>query len=141
MTTSSLHLFALPQISLVLRPNFNFSKSLEFFSSKRSNVCVFPPLTAMAKPPLPDCGRLLLDSPLLVSILCNNSVFNFFVFFVTFRIGCNCLRNNDFPEGVRALLVDKDKNPRWKPDSLEGVTDEMVENYFKLPAGVQDLKL
>ena len=32
--------------------------------------------------------------------------------------------------GVRAVLVDKDNNPRWNPDRLEGVTAEKVEHYF-----------
>ncbi len=37
----------------------------------------------------------------------------------------------DFVEGVRALLVDKDKHPRWKPAKLEQVSKVMVESYFE----------
>jgi hypothetical protein len=40
------------------------------------------------------------------------------------------MRSHDFYEGVRALLVDKDKNPRWHPDALEAVTLEMVSEFF-----------
>lgn len=39
--------------------------------------------------------------------------------------------NSDFYEGVRALLVDKDKCPKWRPSTLEEVTDEMVQSYFQ----------
>lgn len=38
--------------------------------------------------------------------------------------------SKDFYEGVRALLVDKDKNPKWNPSSLKEITDEMVEKCF-----------
>nr|CAB3252815.1 3-hydroxyisobutyryl-CoA hydrolase, mitochondrial [Phallusia mammillata] len=58
-----------------------------------------------------------------------------------YRIGCNCLRNNDFQEGVRALLVDKDKNPKWNPNTLSGVTDEILNSYFTLPEGLEELEL
>jgi enoyl-CoA hydratase len=41
----------------------------------------------------------------------------------------------DFAEGVRALLVDKDNKPVWRPATPEEVTDEMVERMFDpLPA-------
>lgn len=36
----------------------------------------------------------------------------------------------DIIEGVRALIVDKDKNPRWNPPSLEQVTPERVAAFF-----------
>lgn len=37
---------------------------------------------------------------------------------------------HDFYEGVRALLIDKDKSPEWSPLKLTEVTSSMVETYF-----------
>jgi hypothetical protein len=34
-------------------------------------------------------------------------------------------------EGVRALLIDKDNKPKWKPDSVENVSAVHVESYFE----------
>ncbi|CAN7247157.1 enoyl-CoA hydratase/isomerase family protein [Duganella sp. LjRoot269] len=34
-------------------------------------------------------------------------------------------------EGVRALVIDKDNAPQWKPSSLEEVTEEMVQRFFQ----------
>lgn len=39
----------------------------------------------------------------------------------------------DFKEGVRAILVDKDKRPAWNPSTLESVSDEHVERIVTLP--------
>ena len=36
----------------------------------------------------------------------------------------------DIMEGVRALIVDKDKNPRWNPPTLAEVTTEQVAEFF-----------
>ncbi|KAK9279077.1 hypothetical protein L1049_012752 [Liquidambar formosana] len=38
--------------------------------------------------------------------------------------------SNDFCEGVRARLVDKDFAPKWDPPSLGAVTKDMVDSYF-----------
>ncbi|NJC33962.1 enoyl-CoA hydratase [Sphingomonas jejuensis] len=41
----------------------------------------------------------------------------------------------DFAEGVRALIIDKDNQPRWDPPALDGVTDHMIDRIFApLPA-------
>ncbi|CAH9107956.1 unnamed protein product [Cuscuta europaea] len=50
-----------------------------------------------------------------------------------FRMVCHVLRgevSKDFVEGCRAILLDKDRNPKWEPSNLELVTDEMVHHYF-----------
>lgn len=36
-------------------------------------------------------------------------------------------------EGVRALAVDKDHQPRWQPATLDDVTPEQVQAYFEPP--------
>ena len=43
----------------------------------------------------------------------------------------SCELDNDFIEGVRALLVDKDNAPRWDPPTLESVHDSHLEQFFK----------
>ena len=41
----------------------------------------------------------------------------------------------DFAEGVRALLIDKTGDPRWRPDDPSAISDEQVEAFFHpLPA-------
>lgn len=43
--------------------------------------------------------------------------------------------------GVRALLKDKDQNPKWKPSTLEEVTDDMVNKVFLPISAEEELKL
>ena len=45
-------------------------------------------------------------------------------------------KNHDFVEGIRALLIDKDNHPSWKPAKLKDVTAEMVESYFLSPGAM-----
>ena len=47
-----------------------------------------------------------------------------------FRLACRFLEGEDFYEGVRAFLVDRDRTPRWQPGRLEDVTEAMVDRYF-----------
>jgi enoyl-CoA hydratase len=47
-----------------------------------------------------------------------------------YRVSCASLRSHDFVEGIRAQLVDKDRNPQWSPSSIDAVTEADVEAYF-----------
>ena len=52
-----------------------------------------------------------------------------------YRIGYHVLVMHDFIEGVRALIVDKDNDPKWNPATPEEVTDEWIDAIFApLPA-------
>jgi enoyl-CoA hydratase len=50
------------------------------------------------------------------------------------RIANVFLRREEFYEGIRALLIDKDGEPRWTSSALQDVSEEMVEACFA-PAG------
>ena len=56
------------------------------------------------------------------------------------RIVTRVVYGNDFYEGVRAVIVDKDNAPRWQPASLAEVSEGEVERYFA-PLGEQELRL
>ncbi|KAK4592446.1 hypothetical protein RGQ29_016836 [Quercus rubra] len=63
-----------------------------------------------------------------------------------YRITCHFMQgklSKDLFEGFRAILLDKDKNPKWEPSKLELVSDDMVDSYFSMmdDEGWEDLKL
>jgi enoyl-CoA hydratase len=60
-------------------------------------------------------------------------------FMQDYRIALACVAGHDFIEGIRAAIVDKDRNPQWRPDQLEDVTPDIVDRYFK-SAGALELK-
>lgn len=53
-----------------------------------------------------------------------------------YRLVHRFVAGHDFREGVRALIVDKDNQPKWRPARLEDVTAADVDRYFQpLPGG------
>jgi enoyl-CoA hydratase len=59
---------------------------------------------------------------------------------VEYRLAARMVRRHDFPEGVRAAIIDKDQSPKWQPSSLSEVSDALVQSLFDpLPEG--ELKL
>ncbi|MGO8799061.1 MAG: enoyl-CoA hydratase/isomerase family protein [Roseiarcus sp.] len=57
---------------------------------------------------------------------------------VEFRIVSRICREHDFYEGVRALIVDKDNRPQWRPATADAVSEAAVDAYFE-PLGHSDL--
>lgn len=55
-----------------------------------------------------------------------------------YRIGWRKVQSHDFLEGVRAVIIDKDNAPKWKPATLEEVSDADVARYFE-PLGDDEL--
>jgi enoyl-CoA hydratase len=47
-----------------------------------------------------------------------------------YRAALEVFRSDDFREGVRAAVIDKDRSPKWSPPRIEDVTSEMVAPYF-----------
>ena len=47
-----------------------------------------------------------------------------------YHLALRMIRRSDFVEGVRALLVDKDKAPKWEPNLLQSIDDFLLEEVF-----------
>ncbi len=47
-----------------------------------------------------------------------------------FRLTNRFMRGHDFYEGVRAIIIDKDQAPKWKPATLAAVSAADVDAYF-----------
>jgi enoyl-CoA hydratase len=47
-----------------------------------------------------------------------------------YRAALEVFASDDFREGVRAAVIDKDRNPKWSPPGIEDVTPEMIAPYF-----------
>lgn len=56
-----------------------------------------------------------------------------------YRAALEVFRSDDFREGVRAAVIDKDRNPRWSPPRIEDVTPEMLAPYLA-EIGADELK-
>jgi enoyl-CoA hydratase len=56
-----------------------------------------------------------------------------------YRLTQHVMAAHDFYEGVRAMLIDKDQTPRWRPATLAEVGDAMVADYFT-PIGNRELR-
>ncbi len=47
-----------------------------------------------------------------------------------YRLACRMATAHDFAEGIRARIIDKDDAPRWKPERLEDVREEVLASLF-----------
>lgn len=56
-----------------------------------------------------------------------------------YRAALEVFRSDDFREGVRAAVIDKDRNPTWSPQRIEDVTPQMLAPYLA-EIGADELK-
>jgi enoyl-CoA hydratase/carnithine racemase len=55
-----------------------------------------------------------------------------------YRAALEVFRSDDFREGVRAAVIDKDRSPKWSPSRVEDVTPQMLAPYFAV-IGAEEL--
>lgn len=58
------------------------------------------------------------------------------VFRTEWILSTQCALHPDFPEGVRALLIDKDQAPRWQPAALAAVDEAWLAAHYRVPDGM-----
>ncbi|MET0937068.1 MAG: enoyl-CoA hydratase/isomerase family protein [Luteibacter sp.] len=54
-------------------------------------------------------------------------------FRLEYTVSLHCAAHGDFAEGIRALLIDKDRTPRWQPHALSGATAAWAGPFFVDP--------
>uniref|UniRef100_A0AAU2K2D2 3-hydroxyisobutyryl-CoA hydrolase n=1 Tax=Streptomyces sp. NBC_00049 TaxID=2903617 RepID=A0AAU2K2D2_9ACTN len=57
-----------------------------------------------------------------------------------YRVSLAALSSPDLVEGIRAQVIDKDRDPRWSPATLEAVGPAVVDRFFA-PLGDRELRL
>lgn len=55
-----------------------------------------------------------------------------------FRLSQHFMAGKDFFEGVRAIVIDKDQRPAWRPKELSDVSDAAINAMFEAPSGIED---
>lgn len=55
------------------------------------------------------------------------------VFREEYIVSLQCGAQGDLQEGIRALIIDKDKQPRWNPARLQDATEAWVQRFFEQP--------
>ena len=55
------------------------------------------------------------------------------IFRAELQLATNIVRHPEFAEGVRALLIDKDRNPAWQYTASRDVPQDVLDNFFRPP--------
>ncbi|WP_266159921.1 enoyl-CoA hydratase/isomerase family protein [Dyella silvatica] len=54
-------------------------------------------------------------------------------FLLEYLVSLHCAAHGDFAEGIRALLIDKDRQPHWRPATLAEATSAWADTFFVAP--------
>ncbi|MFC5472910.1 enoyl-CoA hydratase/isomerase family protein [Paraherbaspirillum soli] len=55
------------------------------------------------------------------------------IFRLEYVVSLHCAARADFAEGIRALIIDKDRKPKWQPATLGGVASDWGDGFFADP--------
>ncbi len=47
-----------------------------------------------------------------------------------YKLSQHVIHHHDFPEGMRAVIIDKDQSPRWSPTSIHDVPQSLIDAHF-----------
>jgi enoyl-CoA hydratase len=56
-----------------------------------------------------------------------------------YRLTQHVMAGHDFYVGIRAMLIDRDRKPLWRPASLAEVSNSIIDGYFA-PIGDRELR-
>ncbi|QWF19356.1 enoyl-CoA hydratase/isomerase family protein [Lysobacter capsici] len=54
-------------------------------------------------------------------------------FRLEYLVSLHCAAHGDFAEGIRALLIDKDRNPKWNPATMADASPAWAAPFFVAP--------
>lgn len=61
------------------------------------------------------------------------------VFRLEYWVSLGCCAHADLPEGIRAVLIDKDRNPKWNPARLQDVSGAFIADHFEQRGALPDI--
>lgn len=56
------------------------------------------------------------------------------IFRLELIVTLQCCARPDLAEGIRALLIDKDRKPQWRPRTIDEITPQWIDGHFAAPA-------
>jgi len=56
-----------------------------------------------------------------------------------YRLTQRCMEDEDFYEGIRAMLIDRDNSPRWSHSEPADVPKDLVDRYFSMLSEEREL--
>lgn len=55
------------------------------------------------------------------------------IFRLEIIVTLQCCARPDLAEGIRALLIDKDRKPQWQPRTMDEITPQWIDGHFAAP--------
>lgn len=107
-------------------------EALEPIAAAIANIDQYDPWLETAKQTLasgaPSSARLAFELQHRTAAMALADVFR-----LEYLVSLQCAAYGDFAEGIRALLIDKDRQPHWRPATLTEASHAWVDGFFLAP--------